>query len=230
MTTLDKPILITGCARSGTSMTAGIIYHCGAWGGEMSGPNNNNKKGMFENHAIRQNLTKPQLKKAGFDPMGQYPLPTDEYLKTITDEQGKVWKRRVITLLKAQGLLDGMQWFYKGAKMCLVWPLWAKAFPDAQWVIVRRDDSDIASSCMRTSFMRAYNTSEGWKTWIDIHKKRFQEMKDAGLNVIEVVPGDIIRDGDFSQIHKVIKRADLTWDVPAIKDFVTPTLWKGGKV
>jgi hypothetical protein len=229
MTTLDKPILITGCARSGTSMTAGIINICGAWGGEMSGPNNNNQKGMFENHAIRQNLTKPQLKAAGFDPMGQKPLPTDEYLATITDEQALVWKRKVLTLLKSQGLLDGMQWFYKGAKMCLVWPLWAKAFPDAQWVIVRRKDFDIADSCMRTSFMRAYNSIEGWQSWVDVHKKRFQEMKDAGLDVLEVTPEDIIKLGDFSAIHKVIARAELNWDAPEINNFVAPRLWKRGK-
>jgi hypothetical protein len=49
-----SPIIITGCARSGTSMIAGIINLCGAWKGVTSGPNKYNAKGMFENHELRQ--------------------------------------------------------------------------------------------------------------------------------------------------------------------------------
>ena len=35
----------------------------------------------------------------------------------------------------------GGSWYYKGAKMCLIWPIWHKAFPEAEWIIVRRDDA-----------------------------------------------------------------------------------------
>ena len=38
---MKDPILITGCARSGTSMIAGVINICGAFGGDMAGPNAN---------------------------------------------------------------------------------------------------------------------------------------------------------------------------------------------
>ena len=43
---MKNPIIITGCARSGTSLTAGVINICGAGGGEMSGATIYNKKGM----------------------------------------------------------------------------------------------------------------------------------------------------------------------------------------
>ena len=46
MNHIMEPILITGAARSGTSMSAGVVSLCGAWGGELSGPNVYNKKGM----------------------------------------------------------------------------------------------------------------------------------------------------------------------------------------
>ena len=65
---LDKPIFITGCARSGSSMTGGIVSLCGAWGGIMSGPTAYNKKGMFENAEIRNTMIKPLLERLGFDP------------------------------------------------------------------------------------------------------------------------------------------------------------------
>ena len=72
---LNDPIFITGCARSGTSMTAGVINYCGAFGGQVAGATKNNRKGMFENNAIRELIVKPILRKHKFDPMGQNPLP-----------------------------------------------------------------------------------------------------------------------------------------------------------
>ena len=63
MAKISPPILLTGCARSGTSLTAGIVNLCGAFGGIMSGPNRNNAKGMFENSKIRNTIIKPYLQK-----------------------------------------------------------------------------------------------------------------------------------------------------------------------
>ena len=72
---MKDPILVTGCARSGTSMAAGVINICGAYGGEMVGANRFNEKGMFENFEIRNNILKTYLKKLRVDKMGKYPLP-----------------------------------------------------------------------------------------------------------------------------------------------------------
>lgn len=69
-----SPILITGCARSGTSMVAGVINMCGAFGGSMSGPNHNNAKGMFENARVRNNIVKPYLRQLHVDPLGQFQI------------------------------------------------------------------------------------------------------------------------------------------------------------
>ena len=64
---MTDPILVTGAARSGTSMTAGIIHLCGAFGGKLSGPTTYNKKGMFENGTIRNELVKPFFSAIGAD-------------------------------------------------------------------------------------------------------------------------------------------------------------------
>ena len=150
---MKEPILITGCARSGTSMVAGVINLCGAFGGKMSGPNKNNQKGMFENHRIRQNIVKPYLRKLEVDPLGQYPLPNIKGLDIPVN-----WREDVIKIMIDQGYKDG-EWFYKGAKMCLHWPVWDYAFPNAKWIIVRRRTGDIVRSCLHTSFMSAFASS-----------------------------------------------------------------------
>jgi hypothetical protein len=225
-----QPILITGCARSGTSMIAGAINICGAFGGDMSGPNSNNKKGMYENAKIRNDIVKPYLEKIGVDRLGQYPLPD---VKTISIPQD--WKTQVENVMIEQGYRSG-PWMYKGAKMCLMWPIWDYAFPDAKWIIVRRKPSDIINSCLKTGFMRAFrnehnqkavgakNESEGWLWWIREHQKRFVEMIEAGINIKIVWPERMVN-GDYSQMMDTIDWLGLDWDSKVLS-FIDPKLWK----
>ncbi len=217
--TLPDPILLTGCARSGTSMTAGILKICGVYGGKMSGPTRFNKKGMFENSEIREQIVKPYLDFLGVDRLGQKPLPDVNNLKPHAG-----LRRRVETAMKFQGYRKGL-YFYKGAKLCLIHPVWNKAFPGAKWIIVRRKDEDIINSCMRTGFMRAYNTEAGWQTWVDHHKERFVEMlSNPNMNVVEVYPTKFI-EGDFSEIEQVINKLGLKWREDQVKEFINPALW-----
>jgi len=207
---MRSPILITGCARSGTSMVAGVINICGAFGGNMSGPNRNNERGMFENAKIRNQIVKPFFRSIGADPLGQYPLPDIDGLIIPRD-----WRFRVEKVMMDEGYTEG-PWMYKGAKMCLMWPVWHFAFPDAKWVIVRRKTSDIIRSCQKTAFMRAFTMpnkmkavgastpEEGWLWWVHQHEKRFVEMINEGLNVHVVWPERMV-DGDYSQMKSLIE-------------------------
>jgi hypothetical protein len=226
---MDSPILITGCARSGTSMVAGSINKCGAFGGDMSGPNKYNKKGMFENAVMRNSIMKPYLSSMKCDPKGQYPLPNINKLKPQP-----MWKKKVETIFKKQGYKNG-DWMYKGAKICLFWPVWNEAFPDAKWIIVRRKKEDIVNSCLKTSFMNAFsksqnqkavnvkNEKEGWEWWVDQHLKRFDEMKKAGLKIFEIWPEKMV-EGDYTELYEAIKWLDLKWNSD-ILTFVDNKLW-----
>ncbi len=216
--TRPDPILVTGAARSGTSMSAGILDHCGAFGGDTTPPLNHNKKGQFENDVIRSKILKPYLASIGADPKGQFPLPDIDTLKPCQE-----LKDKVLQTMDEQGYTGG-PWYYKGAKLCLLWPVWHQLFPNAKWIIVRREDDDIVSSCMKTHFMNYYKTEEGWQTWVDEHKIRFKQMHEAGLEIIEVWPTRFI-DGEFSEIRKLIEEVGLEWNAQAVSDFVTPELW-----
>jgi hypothetical protein len=227
---MKEPILITGCARSGTSMVAGIINMCGAFGGKMTGPNKNNAKGMFENAQIRDVLVKPYLREIGVDPKGQYPLPDVNKLKIPVD-----WAERVRKIMIDEGYKNG-HWMYKGAKMCLIYPIWHYAFPNAKWVIVRRKDEDIVRSCLNTGFMTAFkyehkvkavgakDETDAWFWWVRQHNKLFVEMIEKGLNCKQVHPERMIR-GDYSQIHEMLEWLGLEWN-SEIPNFIEPKLWK----
>ena len=234
---MKDPIIITGCARSGTSMVAGSIDLCGAWGGSMRGANRNNEKGMFENVRIVQNIVKPYLKSINVDPLCQYPLPKVDGMPIPSD-----WKQKIMSSIQQEGYSDG-QWFYKGAKACLMWPIWNYAFPNAKWIIVRRRAGDIVNSCCKTSFMRAFNETvkgqtnrnavgakterDGWLWWHDQHILRFREMQDNGLNLKVVWPERMVT-GDYVQMMETIEWVGLKWNSEVLS-FIDPKLWKSRK-
>lgn len=232
---MKAPILITGCARSGTSLVAGIINMCGAFGGKMSGPNMNNAKGMFENAAIRNNLVKPYYRSIQVDPLGQYPLPDVKTLSIPAD-----WQDRVEAVINGDGYIKG-PWMYKGAKMAQHWPVWNYAFPDAKWIIVRRKTPDIINSCIRTGFMRAFvaqsnqravrakNEYDGWLWWVHQHEDRFREMMNEGLNTTVIWPERMV-DGNYQQIKDMIEWLGLEWNGEEVAKFIEPKLWKSRQV
>ena len=220
----EQPIFITGCARSGTSMTGAFVLFCGAFGGEMSGPTRYNKKGMYENHRIRETVIKPYLERMCVDPKGQYPLPDINNLLPFPDI-----KRRFLRILVEEGFKDddNTRWFYKGAKMCLFWPVLHKAFPNAQWIIVRRDTEDIIHSCLKTPFMNQRHTEDSWREWVEHHLECFEEMKSSGLEVREVWPTKFV-EGYFSELHGIAEWLgyEFTSDLKEkMSAFVCPDWW-----
>lgn len=221
---MPPPIIVTGCARSGTSLTAGILHRCGAFGGTMRGPNPANPRGQFENIEIVSTLVKPYLRNLGVDPLGQKPLPDPS--RCWGDAARLDWRRKIEGIMRRQGYPGG-PWLYKGAKACLVWPLWHEAFPEAKWVIVRREDSEIVASCLRTSFMRAYQDEAGWQGWVEAHKRRFAEMRER-VDVREVWPWRAIA-GDLSKFRELAGCLGLKWNEAAAREFVSPDLWHGGR-
>lgn len=229
------PILVTGVARSGTSMVAGVVHMCGAFGGQMSGPNHNNRKGMFENAKIRNEIVKPFLREIGVDPKGQYPLPDITNIIIPRD-----WRRTIERVMIAHGYKDG-PWMYKGPKMSIMWPIWHYAFPNAKWIIVRRRTGDIVESCMKTGFMTAFNdpvkqlavgaksAEEGWKWWVNQHIERFVEMisDEEGPNCKIVWPHRMVN-GDYKQLYETIDWLGLKWNSDALQ-FIDPQLWHSRK-
>lgn len=212
------PILITGCARSGTSLTAGVIDICGGFGGRTTPPTAHNKKGQFENDEIRNNIVKPYLRSMGVDPLGQFPLPERDQLIPYPN-----LKIQVEAVLKWDGYKGG-PWYYKGAKICLIWPIWYTAFPRAKWIIVRRRDEDIVASCMRTHFMKAFENEAGWHWWVREHKDRFEDMKIFGLDMMEFWPTHAVA-GDLSETKKMIDWLGLEWKESEVIKFIEPVLW-----
>ena len=217
-----SPIIVTGCARSGTSLIAGIINICGGFGGKFIGKTRFNAKGMYENAIIREHVDKGYMRSIGVDPKGQMPLPNTNNLPIPSN-----WRSQVESVMIKEGYKEG-PWFYKGARCCLVWPVWHYAYPDAKWIIVRRRSADIATSCLNTAFMNKYSTYDEWIKWVNHHEAKFVEMINAGCNVKVIWPEKLVR-GNYEQALEVIEWLGLKWRGKEVMDFVEPKLWKSKK-
>lgn len=211
-----SPILVTGAARSGSGMIAGTFVKCGAFGGVMT-----NKRGLYENDCIRDTLVKPYLEKDGSDPNGQRILPD-----TGTLSIPRNWREEVERVMVSEGYIKG-PWIYKDARLALMWPVWHYAFPNAKWIIVRRRTGDIIQSCMKTNYMDAYSTEEGWLGWVHEYEAKFIEMINEGLNVRVLWPERMVH-GDYQQLYETLDWLGLKWSSD-ILNFIDPLLWTSRK-
>lgn len=210
---MTRPIIfVTGAARSGTSLTTAILIGLGAWPGPPEQLNV-----LRENVGIRQRVLKPYLVRSGGDDVGQRRLPNTSALPPFPGLRDEVESR-------LEGGGDAPR-IYKDAKVCLVWPTFVEAFPEARWIIVRRDAEKIIDSCLRTSFMTAYGTRSGWMTWVKAHERRFADMRAAGLNLIEVWPKDFIADPEA--FRPVAEHCGLAFDADAVRREISPALFRG---
>lgn len=174
---------------------------------------------IFENEDICLHTLEPYLHSIGADPLGQRPLPKIEDLVPIPD-----LKERIQEFLFAQHYNGEQKVFFKSPLIALVWPLFQQAFPDAQWVIVRRSDADVVYSCMHTGFMTGYKSKRGWQGWLNRYKQRFAGIHYGGVRVGEIWPTTFV-EGDFSEIQACVAWLGLGWNDEAVRNFICPELF-----
>jgi hypothetical protein len=206
-------VLITGAARSGTSMVAGVLHACGLnLGGPLVGPTEWNPRGFFEHRPIRQKVIKPLLRELGCDHRGQGKLPP----RGVMVPPARINRPRKQINVR----LNGGQG-YKDAKLLLLWPIFRRAFPNARWVLVRRDPKEIVDSCIRTPFMKKRQFKAGWIEWVQEHEFRMNDLKESGANVCEIWPDP----HEPECFREAVEFCGLRWDQSAVRSRLVPDAW-----
>lgn len=217
---MTNPILVSGPARSGTSMIAQILHVCGAWKGDTVPPDpKSNPDGFFENVYLREKVTKEILRANGCDPLGVNDLPEPGSL------QYPSFKGEVMHAIEEQGY-EGGPWFYKDAKLCYMPELWMREFPGARWVLTHREPNAIISSCLQTHFMRQHSGDPVfWAAWVEETFKRLHSLSEK-YNAIVIDTDRVAKDRDFSHIKAAVEELGLTWDQEAVEKVVKPQYWR----
>jgi len=219
-----QPLLILGAPRSGTSLIAGLLDQMGMWTGHTVAGGPANPRGFFENWGIRETITKRQLVQLGGDPAGVMELPT-----LASTEQLSVdgMRSAIAGSMMMEGYTGG-PWLYKDCKLTLLWPAWLKAFPEAKWLIIRRKDADIITSCLRTEFMRQHSPDfEFWKNWLQAYYDRLEALAEAvpEENLRSIYPEAIIRDRDYSGLQELAEWLGLQFVEAEADRFILPEAW-----
>jgi hypothetical protein len=197
-------------------MTMQILELSGLFLGDVIGGTTANPQGQKENRHIINNIQKAHFKKFNFDPMGQKPLPPARWY-----EPDPKRRERVLELMKAQGLKEGVLWGFKDSKATLDWRCWNKAFPNAVWIVTERKDEDVIKSCLRTSFMKKYKDAKGWQYWINEHKIRFNDMFKNIERIYKLNTDDVVN-FKFDKLEQIIKEIGLTWNYEKTRAQIKP--------
>ena len=183
-------------------------------------------RGSFENSEVRSSMLVPLFQGLRVDPRGQTSFVDTPTCVNHAPDIAETWRRRFEMIVRTQGCGD-TPLFFASTRTCLVWPIWARAFPNSKWVIVRRADEDIVDSCLRTNYMKAHDSVAGWQQWLDVYKKRFTEIVSAGLDVKQIWAGRMMH-GHLKELFDLIDWLNLYWQEQRVTDFIAPILWKNG--
>lgn len=218
---IDRPIFVLGLARSGTSLVAGALEICRAWlGRTVPGGGPENPKGVFENVMLREHINKRILFDLGCDPLGVQKLPDLYKLPDIPN-----LSEIIEQIIRAEGYKENRRWLFKDAKLTLLWPIYKAAFPNAQWIIVRRNEEEIIHSCLRTFFMVQHSRDPVfWKKWADEYLFRLDKLKESEVWWREIWPHDLVR-GNFSALCQIVHDLELKWNELEVARFINPGYW-----
>jgi hypothetical protein len=209
-----EPIFVTGTERSGSALVARILTMCGVWHGTCNKMYEH--KGLTDLHKFEKESLFPKTMEI------QIPFNwKNDVQKIITDDN---W--------------TGQQWMVKSSKLAQYWPVWAYAYPDAKWLIVRRRTGDIIQSCVKTGYMQTFKggmnlfngetEEQGWLWWIHQYETKFVEMIEAGLNCRIVWPDRMVS-GNYEQMKETIDWLGLKWN-SKIPEVVEPLLEKSRRL
>jgi hypothetical protein len=193
---MNRPIIVVGTPRSGTSMTAGLFAQHGVWVGPCKDGDSKNPKGYYESLPFKELL----ISKCGrIVHAGQLARPIPR------------WTEHVHSILARNGY-DGGPWLVKHSAM--YWPVWRDFRPI--WVCCRRDPRAIERSGKASGYLTKPQA-------IQPHIKQMEHLRDQH-GAHEVWPETFVN-GDFSALVPAFEEAGLTFNHQIAEAFVEPSAW-----
>lgn len=214
-----KIIFVIGPPRSGSSMTAGFLNLCGAWGRV----HRDIQRSGFHLNVVDKCMLLPNIERASYllDLAGtNLPgVPCPENGLELTDAVP-----RITGALSSVGWQKGTAVVRSHLALPFV-PSLQRQFADAVFVFVHRDPFDAVEAVSRTGWLPLRNDRQFWHTYIsrfNAEMTRFSNM--PGVRGYNVRP-QLLIDGNDGEIKAVCADLGLTWGTEA--DNLLQTLQKG---
>lgn len=230
-------IIIASGPRYRSSLLAGMIDQCGAFGGCLIDAGKANPTGFFENRAIKElcviryietffaGKRKRNGRRKHIYP-NLAPVPFEEEYKWYMPP---MFRERVLEIFRRDGW-DGEQTLYfKLPLAILMAPVWHYAFPEAKWIVLERPANEVREALIEQGWMppipEGKEDTHGY-AYISMYERALEAIKSK--SDINWKPIDMLRilNRDFSELQQVIKWAGMEWN-PAAADMVkTPEKYK----
>ena len=214
-----RPILIAGLPRSRTSMTMRILARHGVWVGDTMKATSANPVGFFENVSLKDQVIKKVLADLGADPNGVTSLPDIANMPILP-----VLANGIMQVIAKEGYDGTAPWAFKDPKLTLLWPVFASAFPDAHWIIPRRDRKSVIRSLTEVHFMRRHSSDpEYWAMFCAAYDQRLDLLAHSGARVSHI-DTDALVNGDYAALAAVLTAAGVAPDPRIFRDAIDPDL------
>lgn len=207
--TID-PILVAASPRSGTSMIAGLLHHHGADAGDFR-IGKGNPKGGFEDINIKQ-VMKNVLTSNGYN-LNPISIQPDSF------DLDPDFRLRVLQCVTN----PDEPWLVKEFRILMTWPLWQEHFPDAIYVLNRRNIADNLQSMQKHRVISKRGSSHNLRFWIKWARGKQELIAKYCSHVW--VDVDRIWQGDMDEAKKVVEAYGLDFNRKIAEDWIEPSLW-----
>lgn len=206
-------------------MTAGILAELGIFTGSTVPGGMSNPKGFFENIEIREGVIKGILKAGNFCPLGVMSLPPENFDKKVLFGDGIQLKDILQKIISMQGYSNNLPWLYKDPKLTLVWRLFDAQFPNAFWIVARRNRQNFVRSCLRTHFMVKHsNEEEFWHNFADLYEIRLDQLIQTVGRVIQINTDDLVQ-GNYKPFQDVCDTVGIVFSKEKLDQFISIKHW-----
>ena len=211
--TNQKPILIAGPPRSGTTMLAGLIGKHSVWVGRSRTTmySGTNPEFGSENIDIKY-LMKQEAKKAGYK---NWTIPLPKWnidVNKLKDE------------IELNILPDKQKWLIKTSWTLIFWEFWNAAYPDAYWIFPVRPFMGILDSINRHPSMRRHPTAMKNNFVRTLHRQQ-KEVHSIVNNGLFVNINRIAKK-DKGEIRKLFNFLNIELDWYIVEQWIDPKLFK----
>lgn len=207
----NRPILIAGPPRSGTTMLAGLLGKHGVWigRGRTTRYPGTNPEFVSENQDIKR-LMKWQASWLGYRNWTT-PLP----------EQPNSWLITYEALNKI--VPNNVRWLVKTSWTLIFSEFWKAHFPNALWIFPYRRYADILDSMNRHPSMR-HHPHEVKCNYIDALLERQQELtQEVYYTFVDVKK---ISQLNWEEIHRLFEFISTPADRTIVTEWIEPELMK----
>lgn len=229
-----KITLVTGCEKTGTSLVAGILHHCGVFGGaapELEKNSYGNPKGCFENQLVKNGICKPFLLGKGLFNVRRLPprfagKSLDWFDPAIAGPAPENLRRRVMAALMADGWDGEAPVFFKGPFLVRMPKAMCDAFPEARWLLVRRNTQHAMEDRLRTRFCDPVQQVDGDGNYLpdDILRcanEAMDQIREHTGNAADIWPEKMIW-GQWAAMRAEVEMAGGSWDQEEVEWFADP--------